>query len=196
MNEEGVIKFKAEWIQHPPLHHNLMDELNITRQRLYKLGLIGCNEDGIGYGNISTRFKKNSFIISGSGTGCVENTNINHYTLVKEFDFKTNSLLCEGPVIASSESLTHAMVYQCLANINSVIHIHHKELWKKLMHLLPHTSKKVEYGTPEMAMEIQALLKETEICNHHIFAMGGHEDGVIAFGNIAAAAEKTILSYM
>jgi hypothetical protein len=37
----------------------------------------------------------------------------------------------------------------------------------------------VEYGTPEMALEVRRLLRESD---SQVFAMGGHPEGLVAFG--------------
>ena len=65
MNEEGIIKFNCTWIKSESLNSDLIRELNAWRDRLYDAGVIGMNKDGIGYGNISPRFQKNKFIITG-----------------------------------------------------------------------------------------------------------------------------------
>jgi hypothetical protein len=62
------------------------------------------------------------------------------------------------------------------------MHVHHAELWKKLLQANPSTNKYIEYGTPQMAFEIQRLLKNTNLAQIKLFAMGGHEDGIISFG--------------
>ena len=192
MNEEGVIKFKSTWIRKNALDESLIHDLNNCRQHLYQLSLIGCTIDGIGYGNISKRFTGNSFIISGSGTGNIRVTDHQHYTLVTSFDIEGNSLVAEGPVMASSESLTHAMLYQCDKDVQAVIHIHHHALWERLMSVLPGTEKNVAYGTPAMALEIKRIYNLNQIRQQKIFAMGGHQDGIIAFGESLAAVEKII----
>ena len=69
MNYEGVVKFNCHWTKSAPLDEAWIRDLNVWRDKLYQLGLIGLNEDGIGYGNISIRFRKKQFIISGSGKG-------------------------------------------------------------------------------------------------------------------------------
>ena len=56
MNDEGVIKFNCHWTKSAPLDEAWIRDLNVWRDKLYRLGLIGMNEDGIGYGNISIRF--------------------------------------------------------------------------------------------------------------------------------------------
>jgi L-ribulose-5-phosphate 4-epimerase len=192
MQEEGVIKFNSTWIKEVPLDFELIKELNEWRNKLYQAHLVGMNKDGIGYGNISIRFKQNSFIITGSSTGKFERLNNFHYTRVTAFDLDKNSLTTVGPIIASSESLTHAMIYENQKNVNAVMHVHHHKLWKKLLLTLPSTNKEVEYGTPAMAREILRLFKESNLAEEKIFAMGGHEDGVVSFGKDLEEAGEII----
>jgi hypothetical protein len=56
------------------------------------------------------------------------------------------------------------------------------KLWKALMHKVPTTPGKVEYGTPEMAYAVQRLFDHTDVRKKKIFVMAGHEGGVVAFG--------------
>jgi L-ribulose-5-phosphate 4-epimerase len=183
MKETGSIKFNCDWILEAPLSYGIIAELNKWRGELYELQLLGETVDGIGYGNISMRYKNNTFIITGSGTGKIGNLTEKHYTLVTDYDLDTNHLTTKGPVMASSESMTHAVIYNTLPEINSVMHVHHQGLWKSLLHTHPYTGEKTEYGTPQMAREIEGLLQTTDLDQLKLFAMAGHEDGVVAFGN-------------
>jgi ribulose-5-phosphate 4-epimerase/fuculose-1-phosphate aldolase len=96
---------------------------------------------------------------------------------------------------ASSESLTHATLYACDDTINAVIHIHHLEKWKSLLNVVPTTEAAVPYGTPEMAFEIQRLFRETNVASEKIIAMGGHEEGIISFGETIDEAASKLLHY-
>jgi L-ribulose-5-phosphate 4-epimerase len=194
MNEEGVIKFNCNWTKGEAPDENLIARLDTWRDRLYDLSLIGEIE-GIGYGNISLRANKDHFIITGSGTGTIQKLQQEHYTTVTGFDPDKNSIETTGPIIASSESLTHAAIYSHLPEAGAVFHIHHAGLWKKLLELLPFTSTDVPYGTPAMAYEVNRLLDIKEIRESGIFAMGGHQDGIIAFGNTTDEAGRRILQY-
>jgi L-ribulose-5-phosphate 4-epimerase len=196
MKEEGVIKFNCHWIKEEPIKDAFIEEINAWRDRLYALGLIGVTEDGIGYGNLSQRLNKDQFIITGSGTGKLEKLSAAHYTRVTAYDFMQNSVTTAGPIIASSETLTHAMIYRCRKNINAVFHVHHHALWKKLLRTLPSTANNVPYGTPEMAKEVDRLLQEMTNPNNTIFAMAGHEDGVVAFGKDPDAAGNILLDHL
>ena len=87
--EEGYIKFKANWEKSPALPLRFIKQLNHWRNILYTLNLIGADNDGIGYGNISERFgKSDHFIISGSATGNRETLKPDHYSLVTKIDIR------------------------------------------------------------------------------------------------------------
>jgi ribulose-5-phosphate 4-epimerase/fuculose-1-phosphate aldolase len=195
MDEKGYIKFQCNWIKTEPVENKLIEEIVLCRNKLYKLGLIGAYSNGIGFGNLSIRLANNIFIITGTSTGQIANLNNNHFTKVTGYNFMKNSLTCEGPVKASSESLTHAAVYESDNFANAVIHIHNKSLWEKLLNVLPATSPEIEYGTPAMAEEVKRLFKETDLIEKKIFVMAGHEEGIVSFGRNLEEAFKTILFY-
>ena len=194
MNDEGVIKFNCQWTKSPPLDEAWIRGLNVWRDKLYCLGLIGLNEDGIGYGNISIRFRKNQFIISGSGTGKFKKLTGEHYALVTDYDVKKNAISSTGSIIASSESLTHAMIYEQASDVHAVIHVHHFKTWEKLLNTLPATAENIEYGTPEMANEITRLFSEQKLSQHKIFAMAGHTGGIVSLGKDLGQAAEVLLN--
>jgi len=195
MTETGYIKFDCNWIKEKPLDINLIKNLNICRNKLYKLGFIGVYENGIGFGNISERYIENQFIITGSATGKFKNITNNHYTNVIDYNLEKNSLTAAGPIIASSESLTHAVIYEQDKNINAVIHIHNLELWKNMLNKVPTTNKNVEYGTPDMAKEILRLFNETNLFEKKIVVMAGHEEGIVSFGKSLEEAADILLEF-
>jgi L-ribulose-5-phosphate 4-epimerase len=189
---EGYIKFNCDWIKQE-LNEDIT-EINKWRNRLYSLNLIGAYENGIGFGNISIR-NGNNFIITGSKTGGIENLTNNHFTKVTNWYFNKNNLTCEGPIEASSESLTHAAIYTSNSNINAVIHVHNINLWEKLIHKIPTTDEKAEFGTPEMAYEIIRLFRENQITKKRILVMGGHKEGIISFGKDLEEAGNVLLNH-
>lgn len=188
MKDEGYIKFNCTWIEEGLPDNQLIDELNTWRQKLYNQQLIGAYPDGIGYGNISIRLADNTFLITGTATGNLRQLTDNHYTRVSGFDMANNAITCHGPIMASSESLTHAVIYASLPEVNAVVHIHNNFLWQKLLNKAPTTSSKATYGTPEMAREIGRLLKSAKTGKEKILVMAGHQDGLIAFGKDLAEA--------
>jgi ribulose-5-phosphate 4-epimerase/fuculose-1-phosphate aldolase len=193
--KDGIIKFKCDWIKAEAPAERYLGSLNGWRNKLRDEGFIGVDGEGIGFGNVSLRTAHTQFIISGTQTGNITRLENKHYALVTEYDFEMNSVKCEGPVKASSESLTHAMVYTALPDINAVFHLHSKDLWKKLLRKVPTTSKNVMYGTPAMAYEIQRLHKEEDLGTKKIFVMGGHEDGVVVFGRDPDEAGEVLFKY-
>jgi len=190
--DDGYIKFRLEW-KRKALDIDI-DELNLWRKRLYDLGLIGAYENGIGFGNISTRIKDtNEFIISGTETGKIKALGPEHYTRVTGFDFDKNTLICEGPIKASSESMTHAAIYSADKNVNAVIHVHNRKLWDTLKDKVPCTSNDVQYGTPEMAYEVISLFKKRKVQGKKLFVMLGHVEGIVSFGNTLMDATKRLI---
>ena len=188
MLDEGYIKFNCEFIKEDPLAIHKLSEINLWRNKLYRLGLIGADADGVGFGNISIRSENNTFIITGSATGILAELDENDYVLVEKYDFMKNSLTCRGPVRASSESLSHAAVYDCSPDTMAVIHVHHLGLWEKLIDTVPTTEPNISYGTPEMANDIKRLFRESDLGGDGIIAMGGHREGIIFFGRTLATA--------
>ena len=192
--QEGIIKFNCEWLNKKPLPANQLKEIIFWRNKLFKLKLICAGKDGIGYGNISIRHRKEQFIISGSQTGIKKIADENDFTLITEFNISKNYIKCEGTVKASSESLTHAAIYSALPEINAVIHVHDKEAWNKFKNKMPTTSESAEYGTPKLAQEIFRLSKSPEIFNTKIIILAGHEDGIISFGKSLDEAFNLLIS--
>ena len=180
--DEGYIKFNCNWIPSSDIPSDKVAVLNVWREVMYKKGLIGVYPDGIGFGNISVRCDENSFLISGSSTGALPILNESHYSLVTNYNLRTNTVTCVGPLKASSESLTHALIYECSVATNAVIHIHNLDLWSKLLHHAPTSSENISYGTPGMAHEIKRLFDETALSGEKIIVMGGHREGIISFG--------------
>jgi hypothetical protein len=191
MSEQGYIKFQCRWIKAKPLSCLYLKELNYWRRILYQLGLIGADKHRIGFGNLSVRFKQtNQFIITGTRTGHLKKLSSQHYVKVTSYNWQENRLICQGPIKASSESLSHGALYQSGPEVQAVIHVHHLKLWKKLVQSRLATSRKAEYGTPAMAEEIMKLLARKLVREKKIFAMAGHEGGIISFGsNISEAGQ-------
>ncbi len=195
--KDGYIKFKLEWIKGKPVPLAKIKKLNQWRKKLYSLGLIGLYDNGIGFGNLSVRSgKTGNFIITGSETGRLKVLNAKHYARVVGYNFEKNRLTCRGPIRASSESLSHAVIYRMDKSINYVMHFHNLKLWKELKNKVPATSAKASYGTPEMAREIERLFKQTDVKDKNIFVMAGHREGLMTFGSDAETAGNTILKFM
>lgn len=195
--DEGYIKFQADWTRTSPLSDPRLADLQIWRDRLYDLGLIGAYPDGIGFGNISCRYDdEGRFLISGSATGNLPRLTAGHYALVTEVDIDANRLRCEGPVIASSESMSHAVIYRECPWVNGVIHVHNLALWERLLYRAPTTDDSATYGSPEMAYSIIDLLQTTNLPEVKLFVMAGHREGIFSFGRNLDEAGEVLLDWM
>jgi L-ribulose-5-phosphate 4-epimerase len=195
-NETGSIKFNCNWIAAEPIDEKSIIEINRWRNILFNHKLIGVYPTGIGYGNISIRLTDNKFLISGTSTGHLETLTNQHYSIVTSYDFIANSVTCKGPVKASAESLTHAALYEMNPRVQAIIHIHNKKMWDELLGKVPTTSSSVEYGTPEMALEIKRLFNSTNLIEQKILVMAGHEEGVISFGKNLEESGEIILKHL
>ena len=195
MIDEGYTKYEFDWRQTPALAAELVADLNAWRNRLYDEGFIGYYPElKVGFGNVSIREgDADTFIISGTQTGHIAQTDETHYGLVVSCDIGANRVHCEGPVQASSEALTHAAIYALDPAIRAVVHAHDTALWNELMDRIPTTSRRVSYGTPAMALEFQRLYRETDFAEQGIAVMGGHEEGIVTFGNDIEQAARRIL---
>ena len=113
MSETGSIKFTCDRVAVELSRFAGFDELNKYRRKLLRLGTIGVDANGVGFGNLSVRNGATSrFYITGSGTGKLLELTPADCARVVAYDFARNWLQCEGLTVASSESLTHAAVYE------------------------------------------------------------------------------------
>lgn len=203
--QEGVIKFDLDYTPGPPLPAHELDELNAWRAILYARKLIGQDPvryGGYGYGNLSRRLTpfdapptQRRFVISGTQTGDLAELGPQHYALVLGCEPERNRIVATGPIRPSSESLTHGAVYALDSRLRCVLHVHSPELWQHAAALgLPITDPAVPYGSPEMAAEVGRLFAQTDVAARHIFSMGGHEDGIVAFGPTLQAAGDALLA--
>lgn len=203
-SQEGVIKFQLEYTPGPAPEAAWLRELNAWRTILVVNRLIGqdpARYDGYGFGNLSRRLPPwdapphaRPFVISGTQTGHLAELSPEHYTTVLACDPAANRVIACGPVRPSSESLTHAAVYALDPAIRVVMHVHSPEMWRQAATLgLPITAAHVPYGSPEMAAEVARLLAAPDARARGIFAMGGHEDGLVAFGTDATTAGRILL---
>jgi L-ribulose-5-phosphate 4-epimerase len=194
--DEGYIKFDSDWSPGPAADSNLTTLLDRWRRPLFEAGLIGHYEAlGVGYGNLSARLgASREFVISGTQTGRLAETGGQHYARVTDYDIDANRVCSTGPVEASSESLTHAAIYELDPAITGVVHVHSKSLWQSLLGRLPTTADGVSYGTPEMAREFVRLYRNTDFATAGVAIMAGHEEGIIAFGSSLEEAARRILA--
>ena len=134
MSETGSVKFTCQQVPVEISSFTGFAELNEYRRKLLELGMIGVDVNGVGFGNLSIRDGATSrFYITGSATGRIPELKPSDYARVVAYDFARNWLQCEGSTVASSESLTHAAVYESEPTVFSVIHCHDMKLWAALL---------------------------------------------------------------
>jgi L-ribulose-5-phosphate 4-epimerase len=177
------IKFSCERLAAEITSFGGLAELNAYRRQLLDLHLIGVDPNGIGFGNLSVRDGgTDNFYITGSATGGIQELTLADCAKVVACDFKVNRVRYEGSALPSSESLTHAAIYESDAGTGAVIHCHDSELWVVLLNQAPTTSTAADYGTPEMANEIMQLFTRSDVQSRKIVVMAGHEAGILTFG--------------
>lgn len=195
--DDGYIKFQCNLEKTGVVIPDaVFSEINKWREKMYLLNLIGAYENGVGFGNISIKIPdSNRFYVSGSATGNFKTTGPEHYVLVTGYNFYNNSLRCQGPLPASSESLSHAAMYEAHDRIRAVIHIHHLEMWEKGIKKYPATREEYSFGTPEIAMNIAELLRNESTRKNGIIIMGGHKEGILFFGKTLEETGNLSLKY-
>ena len=189
---DGVIKYNCEFTPTEPLKPVLYEEIEILRERLYALGLIGIC-DGIGYGNISRRLDAEHFVVTGTQTGHLEQLGGSDYALIEAYDDAAFYLKSSGMIKPSSESLTHGTIYDLSPKIGAVIHIHSASMWRFMLDNGYRKTEDVLYGSEAMIDEVKRIYAEIDPLSDPKFVMSGHEDGVMFFGKTLKSAELTLL---
>ena len=190
---DGVIKFQCQFTIDSIIYPEHIVQLNTIRAKAIAMHWIGEGKSGIGFGNLSQRDSHGSFLISGSQTGGTENLGVEGYSRVTDWNIDENWIVCKGLCKASSESMSHAAIYEMNDEIRASIHIHSQQIWNTWTNLNTRTNPLVAYGTPGMAREIQRAIRENGMEMGGVLCMGGHEDGIIAWGSsLEDAWEKLI----
>lgn len=193
--DDGVIKFDtSKHVESAALPDKDYQEIEFWREKLFLLKLVGeYLPQKIGYGNISYKVQSN-FIITGTQTGNKAQLNGLDYVKIVDYDLEKQLIKSIGPVLPSSESLTHAAIYSANSSINCVFHIHNNQIWSKmLLGNYPKTNQATAYGTIFMAKEVKKLIGPN---TQGVIVLEGHEDGVIIYAqNLKACWELTIDLY-
>lgn len=188
---EGVIKFQLDFQEGPAPPVEILRELNSWRSIFKDLGLLGQDSaryDGYGFGNLSRRLPDHgeaAFVISGTQTGHLQRLLPEHYATVHQCHPVANQLQATGQIRPSSEALSHGILYQCNPELLWVMHLHSPEIFNRRTQLgLPCTDPSADYGTPEMAAELQRLVKSHDgRTSSNLLVMTGHQDGILAYGS-------------
>ena len=197
--QEGVIKYHLDFQPGALAGDAPVEDLCRWFARCRERGLIGRDPDryhGLAYGNISAR-AGTGFVVSGTQTGGRETLGAGDLAWVTGFDLEANRLAAQGPVRPSSESLTHALVYRTRGDVNAVIHGHVPVIWGQAGALaLDATPEEAAYGTPAMAAAVAGLLAADPRRLPGVLVMGGHQDGVIAYGADLESAGRCLLDLL
>ncbi len=204
---EGVTRFEARHTAEPLCPRRFgaaATALAGWRSVMTDLGLVGqdpARYDGAGYGNVSIRVGPfpgrrgaRPFLVSGTQTGGRPCVALDDFALVERYVIAENRVVSRGPIRPSSESMTHGAIYDLGGHVRCVLHAHCPALWRRRRALmLPTTAERIDYGTPAMAREIERLARQTPLLDRPLLAMGGHEDGVIAFGRDPDEAGRVLI---
>ncbi|UZR30698.1 class II aldolase/adducin family protein [Methylococcus mesophilus] len=196
---EGVTKYRLIFTPAPPPSADQIQELNAWRSIIRMLGLTGLDParyGGLDYGNVSLRLPGGSirFLISGTQTAGRIHLTPGDYCEVHGFNLEANQLEASGPVPPSSEALTHAAVYCADPAWRCVMHAHSPEIWRHAGRLgLPATPPEIGYGTPGMALAVEAIAAEPGV---PLIAMLGHADGIMAYGRTVEATARILIGYL
>lgn len=195
--QEGVIRFRFDHRREelPAELAAVAALLARWRRALVELGVVGQDADrygGYGFGNLSARVGRRSFLVTGSQTGHLADLDPARFALVESWDAAAHRLASRGLVAPSSESLTHAALYDASPRVGAVFHVHSAALWgRRGSAELPETAPGIEQGTPEMVAEVARLTRRglqrrsdggRSAEPAGLLAMGGHEDGILAYG--------------
>ena len=192
-HNEGYVKYIAVHTMSPAIEVPYWTELNNARTQLHRLGFLGVNPQGIGFGNVSIRFQGEEFLVSGTATGAAPELTLADYCLVSSFDLAQNSIVSMGPVKASSEAMTHGAVYRSCAEANCVMHIHSESIFNGMIRdSYPATAKDAVYGTPKIALALAQRIQELG-ADEGAVVLAGHDEGVIVWGPTVEKALNVIL---
>src|SRR5207237_10329281 len=123
--ETEYVKYTGEHSTAEIAPSSQLAELHAWRHELLELRLIGVHSSGISFGNVSIRDgATNNFYITGSATNGLATLSPMDCARVVACDFERNWLQYEGTAIPSSESLTHAAIYESDPMAGAVIHCH------------------------------------------------------------------------
>lgn len=184
---EGVVQYELEHRPGQAPQQHLIALMDGWRTVLFRLGLVGGGNptryNGLGFGNVSRRTAGGGFLISGTQTGHLPVLGSAGYCFVLEYDSGANRISASGPVLPSSEALTHGAVYAACPQAVCVFHVHSPVIWNAADQLgLACSDTEIPYGTPAMADEMGRLCCQAAPTDRGLFVMGGHQDGVIAYG--------------
>ncbi len=201
--KEGVTQFSCVLEAASPGTSPELQDLQAARHGLFLRDVVGCDlrRYGACYGNLSARVGpwaappgRREFIVSCTQTGADPDPGAASWVRVRRYDHRQNRVWATGPCAPSSESLTHGALYDAALSVRAVVHGHDRQTWLWLLaNGAPATPADVGYGTPEMAAAASGVVAKTWRYPN-VFAMSGHEDGVVTYGESVAAATRAFLA--
>ena len=205
--DEGVISFNVQH-NHTQLstrkYYTLSQELSAWRSLFWKLKLIGQDHQryqGAGFGNVSARIMPFStarghrpFMITGTQTGQQEELTLDAYSVVTTYELYAHTLSSYGQLLPSSESMTHAALYDLNTCVRYIFHAHAPCIWHQAKALkLPTTAANIAYGSIDMAYAVQRLYQQGKFNLGQVLVMEGHQDGVMSCGATAEEAGQALI---
>ncbi len=199
-SQEGTIQFGYGLNPGPSVAIELFSELAAWRDVLFRLDLLGQHPDrydGFAYGNISGKTADaDEFVITASQTSGAPELTPENVVTITGANLQRFWVDAQGSEPPSSETLTHAMIYQADPRMRFVFHVHSPVMWRYREQLgLPQTAADVPYGTPAMTAAVDALLDNNQ-SRPLVFATAGHEDGIFALGHHERDCGGLLVSYL
>jgi ribulose-5-phosphate 4-epimerase/fuculose-1-phosphate aldolase len=199
---EGILQFQAahHTAPLPAPARAALPRLLPVRRRLFARGWLGQDPrryEGLGFGNVSARVPTPAtpaaFVVSAVQTSGLAEPEPDDFALVTCWDAAAFRIESTGPRLPSSESPSHATLYALDPTIRCVLHVHAPELWRLApTRSLPRTPRHAGYGSAALATALADLWR-TGAPRSGCVLMGGHEDGVLAFGATPEEAESRLL---
>ncbi len=201
--DEGTIRFAyaLEAPEGPVAPPDLLTQLRGWRHVLRRLSLVGQDAiryGGFGFGNLSARDPQQpgEFLITASQTSGVEDledADLVRITGCNPARFWVDAVGHQPP---SSESLTHAMIYESDPAIAWIFHGHSPEIWEGAQALgVPAIPEEIAYGSAELA-DAMADLLHGHAERPLLFVTLGHRDGVFACGATARDAGAALVDVL
>ncbi len=199
---EAVIQFKYALRPATPGAAAAAATLAPLLQDAQALGVMGRDPDrydGLAFGNLSFGPAAGSgFWITATQTADQPILNEESVVLIKDWSIADNSLHAAGRRPPSSETLSHAAIHGRRSGLPTwVLHGHAPALWARARTASESgpwtvTSPRAANGTVAMARAIAAATTGAS----GLIVMGGHQDGVIAYGPDAAAVLALLTSVL